>query len=61
MTSLLLEFCKGVDRKIWPEQHPLRQFDRDLSHEVCYLLQLTNNLHFYVFANIFYVFSELDM
>ncbi|KAF2937977.1 hypothetical protein DAI22_03g087400 [Oryza sativa Japonica Group] len=39
MTSLLLEFCKGVDRKIWPEQHPLRQFDRDLSHEICKRLE----------------------
>jgi activating signal cointegrator complex subunit 3 len=34
MTSLLLEYCKAVDRKIWPHLHPLRQFDRDLSPEV---------------------------
>lgn len=34
MTSLFLEYCKAVDRQIWPHQHPLRQFDRDLSPEV---------------------------
>ncbi|KAK6925102.1 Sec63 domain [Dillenia turbinata] len=30
MTSFMLEYCKAVDRQIWPHQHPLRQFDRDL-------------------------------
>ena len=31
MTALFLEYCKAVDRQIWPHQHPLRQFERDLS------------------------------
>ncbi|KAL6593931.1 hypothetical protein ACP70R_048832 [Stipagrostis hirtigluma subsp. patula] len=31
MTSLLLEYCKAVDHKIWPHIHPLGQFDRHLS------------------------------
>ncbi|VFQ81224.1 unnamed protein product [Cuscuta campestris] len=34
MTSLTLEYCKAVDRQIWPHQHPLRQFDRDISAEI---------------------------
>nr|CAD1837931.1 unnamed protein product [Ananas comosus var. bracteatus] len=34
MTSLFLEYCKAVDRQIWPHQHPLRQFDRDFSPEI---------------------------
>ncbi|KAH9288103.1 hypothetical protein KI387_032220, partial [Taxus chinensis] len=33
-TILLLEYCKAVDRRIWPHQHPLRQFERDLSLEI---------------------------
>jgi hypothetical protein len=40
MTSLLLEYCKAVDHKIWPHLHPLRQFDKDLSPQVCYQLPL---------------------
>lgn len=35
MSCFMLEYCKAVDRQIWPYQHPLRQFDRDLSVEVC--------------------------
>ncbi|MQL86112.1 hypothetical protein Taro_018645, partial [Colocasia esculenta] len=35
MTSFMLEYCKAVDRQIWPHQHPLRQFDRDISADVC--------------------------
>lgn len=35
MSSFMLEYCKAVDRQIWPHQHPLRQFDRDISSEVC--------------------------
>lgn len=31
MSCLMLEYCKAVDRQIWPHQHPLRQFDRDIS------------------------------
>ena len=31
MTALFLENCKAVDQQIWPHQHPLRQFERDLS------------------------------
>ncbi|XP_042499431.1 DExH-box ATP-dependent RNA helicase DExH14 isoform X2 [Macadamia integrifolia] len=34
MASFMLEYCKAVDRQIWPHQHPLRQFDRDLSAEI---------------------------
>ncbi|GJZ02294.1 DExH-box ATP-dependent RNA helicase DExH14, partial [Tanacetum coccineum] len=34
MTSFMLEYCKAVDRQIWPDQHPLRQFDRDISLEI---------------------------
>ncbi|KAJ0973942.1 hypothetical protein J5N97_015907 [Dioscorea zingiberensis] len=34
MTSFMLEYCKAVDRQIWPHQHPLRQFDRELSADI---------------------------
>ncbi|XP_027168021.1 DExH-box ATP-dependent RNA helicase DExH14 isoform X1 [Coffea eugenioides] len=34
MSSLMLDYCKAVDRQIWPHQHPLRQFDKDISAEV---------------------------
>ncbi|XP_047939428.1 DExH-box ATP-dependent RNA helicase DExH14 [Salvia hispanica] len=34
MSSFMLEYCKAVDRQIWPHQHPLRQFDRDISTEI---------------------------
>ncbi|CAN1151841.1 DExH-box ATP-dependent RNA helicase DExH14 [Linum perenne] len=34
MTLFMLEYCKAVDRQMWPYQHPLRQFDRDLSAEI---------------------------
>ncbi|WOL01441.1 DExH-box ATP-dependent RNA helicase DExH14 [Canna indica] len=34
MSAFMLQYCKAVDRQIWPHQHPLRQFDRDLSAEV---------------------------
>ncbi|KAJ3673847.1 hypothetical protein LUZ60_005839 [Juncus effusus] len=35
MTSMLLEYCKAVDRQLWPHQHPLRQFDyREISPEI---------------------------
>nr|XP_010936311.1 DExH-box ATP-dependent RNA helicase DExH14 isoform X2 [Elaeis guineensis] len=34
MSCFMLEYCKAVDRQIWPHQHPLRQFDRDLSQEI---------------------------
>lgn len=40
MSSLLLQYCKAVDRKIWPHLHPLRQFDKDLSPQVCCQLSL---------------------
>ena len=39
MAALLLEYCKGVDRRIWPHQHPLRQFEAVLSGEVLYKLE----------------------
>lgn len=35
MSLFMLEYCKAVDRQVWPHQHPLRQFDKDLSAEVC--------------------------
>ncbi|KAG8388728.1 hypothetical protein BUALT_Bualt02G0155500 [Buddleja alternifolia] len=34
MSSFMLEYCKAVDRQVWPHQHPLRQFDRDVSAEI---------------------------
>ncbi|CAA0836045.1 U5 small nuclear ribonucleoprotein helicase [Striga hermonthica] len=34
MSSFMLEYCKAVDRQIWPHQHPLRQFDREISAEI---------------------------
>ncbi|CAK9312234.1 unnamed protein product [Citrullus colocynthis] len=34
MTLFMLEYCKAVDRRIWPHQHPLRQFDKDLSSDI---------------------------
>lgn len=34
MTSFMLEYCKAVDRQIWPHQHPLRQFDKDISQDI---------------------------
>ena len=36
MTLLMLEYCKAVDCQIWPHQHPLRQFEKDISSEVCW-------------------------
>lgn len=34
MSLFMLEYCKAVDRQIWPHLHPLRQFDKDLSAEI---------------------------
>ncbi|KAL6580046.1 activating signal cointegrator 1 complex subunit [Orobanche minor] len=34
MSSFMLEYCKAVDCQIWPHQHPLRQFDRDITAEI---------------------------
>ncbi|CAO2818508.1 unnamed protein product [Amaranthus hypochondriacus] len=34
MSAFMLEYCKAVDRQIWPHQHPLRQFDREISLEI---------------------------
>ncbi|GLT55585.1 hypothetical protein SLA2020_286950, partial [Shorea laevis] len=34
MSLFMLEYCKAVDRQIWPHQHPLRQFDKDISSEI---------------------------
>ncbi|CAL4929780.1 unnamed protein product [Urochloa decumbens] len=42
MTSLFLEYCKAVDRKIWPHLHPLRQFDKDLSPQILWKLEERN-------------------
>ncbi|KAH9778123.1 DExH-box ATP-dependent RNA helicase DExH14 [Citrus sinensis] len=34
MSLFMLEYCKAVDRQIWPHQHPLRQFDKELPAEI---------------------------
>ncbi|XP_010546203.1 PREDICTED: DExH-box ATP-dependent RNA helicase DExH14 [Tarenaya hassleriana] len=34
MSLFMLEYCKAVDRQVWPYQHPLRQFGRDISFDV---------------------------
>ncbi|EFJ28836.1 hypothetical protein SELMODRAFT_410613 [Selaginella moellendorffii] len=34
MSAMILEYCKAVDHRIWPHQHPLRQFHGVLSPEV---------------------------
>ncbi|KAL5077954.1 hypothetical protein RYX36_016938 [Vicia faba] len=34
MSLFMLNYCKSVDRQVWPHQHPLRQFDRELSSEI---------------------------
>ncbi|RVW85570.1 DExH-box ATP-dependent RNA helicase DExH14 [Vitis vinifera] len=34
MCSFMLDYCKAVDRQVWPHQHPLRQFDKDLSSDI---------------------------
>lgn len=34
MTLFMLEYCKAVDRQVWPYQHPLRQFNKDISAEI---------------------------
>ncbi|KAG6635576.1 hypothetical protein CIPAW_11G052300 [Carya illinoinensis] len=34
MSLFMLEYCKAVDRQIWPHLHPLRQFDKDISSEI---------------------------
>uniref|UniRef100_A0A2N9HEA5 Activating signal cointegrator 1 complex subunit 3 n=1 Tax=Fagus sylvatica TaxID=28930 RepID=A0A2N9HEA5_FAGSY len=34
ISLLMLEYCKAVDRQIWPHQHPLRQFGKDISAEI---------------------------
>eukprot|EP00850_Spirogloea_muscicola_P003370 SM000013S26539 [mRNA] locus=s13:882491:898189:- [translate_table: standard] len=39
MAAMLLEYCKSVDRRVWPHQHPLRQFDSMLSLEVLHKLE----------------------
>ena len=30
----LLELCKCFEKRLWPDAHPLRQFDSVLSHEI---------------------------
>ncbi|KAG0625562.1 hypothetical protein M758_2G065100 [Ceratodon purpureus] len=39
MAALLLEYCKAVDRRVWPHQHPLRQFDTILSQDILHKLE----------------------
>lgn len=38
MSALMLQYCKAVDLQIWPHQHPLRQFDRDLTAAVSLMI-----------------------
>eukprot|EP00898_Chlorokybus_atmophyticus_P000832 jgi/Chlat1/174/Chrsp1S03247 len=39
MAETLLTMCKAFDRRVWPHQHPLRQFDSVLSPELLYKLE----------------------
>ena len=34
MAVRLLTLCRSVDRQLWHFQHPLRQFGKQLSHEI---------------------------
>ncbi|XP_024169344.1 DExH-box ATP-dependent RNA helicase DExH14 [Rosa chinensis] len=34
MSLFMLEYCKAVDRQVWPYQHPFRQFDREISAQI---------------------------
>lgn len=54
MSSFLLEYCKAIDRQIWPHQHPLRQFDKDLYPEVCLTFR-----HHLIFLLL--IFGELNL
>ncbi|KAK4804036.1 hypothetical protein SAY86_003853 [Trapa natans] len=42
MSVFMLEYCKAVDRQVWPHQHPLRQFDRELSSDILWKLEEKN-------------------
>lgn len=61
MSMFMLEYCKAVDRQVWPHQHPLRQFDKDLSAEVSqtfyYNLSVAKRLKLYLSFNIVCDFS----
>lgn len=34
MAARFLTLCRSVDRQLWAFQHPLRQFEKHLGHEV---------------------------
>ena len=34
MATRFLTLCRSVDRQLWAFQHPLRQFEKHLGHEV---------------------------
>nr|GEY35570.1 DExH-box ATP-dependent RNA helicase DExH14 [Tanacetum cinerariifolium] len=38
----IVKYCKAADGQIWPDQHPLRQFDKDISLEI--LLKLEEDI-----------------
>lgn len=56
MTLFMLEYCKAVDRRIWPHQHPLRQFDKDLSLDVC-----LNSIYYSFRLSQFYFIIPSDL
>ncbi|CAI7833406.1 unnamed protein product [Closterium sp. NIES-53] len=39
LAASLLEMAKAVDQRIWPHQHPLRQFESVISQEVLFKLE----------------------
>ena len=39
MADSMLTWCKAVDRRIWPDQHPLRQFETVLRPELLMKLE----------------------
>ncbi|KAL6011995.1 activating signal cointegrator 1 complex subunit [Asimina triloba] len=39
MSTFMLNYCKAVDHQIWPFQHPLRQFGKDLSADILMKLE----------------------
>lgn len=44
MSVFMLEYCKAVDHQIWPHQHPLRQFGKELSSDVHNLITQNFNV-----------------
>lgn len=42
MAAMFLEYCKAVEQRIWPFQHPLRQFEALLNQETLMKLEQRN-------------------